>query len=526
MLQKKLIQILTRNFYKKNFYIFLLILSSFYFTFYYGYIGIFPIDSFLIYDAGFKLLNGGHPFKDYWSITGPVLDYFQFFFFKVFGINWFSYVLHAATINCLITILLFYFLRQLNVGLTFSFIYSISASILAYPSVGTPFMDHHAVIFSLSSLMYLFLAFRKNETFSWFIVPIFLSASFLSKQIPSAYLLILFIIFIFLYGYLFPQKNYKFILSLIYGSILSILIFLLFLFSNKIPFSNFLTQYILYPLEIGKVRGSQYNFTLSSIVLQFKFIYFSLIPLIFILYKFLGKKINNEVKKDLFLLTFTIFGVVFFIFGQLMTKNQILIFFLIPFCLGVSHHFFKKYYDKKFMTYIFMSILIFSTIKYHLRFNENKKFMELNNVNLNLAAKAENLDNSLTGLKWITPKFAKNPNLEIKNLNKIKNIILSDKTSKIIITDYQILPSILKLKNIAPNKWFDDLSVPDKKNQFFLNYKKFFINKLSSQKIITLYVFDEKKIFIERIFDNNCYDEKKILPNLSKLNIKNCLNYK
>ena len=85
-----------------------------------------------------------------------------------------------------------------------------------------------------------------------------------------------------------------------------------------------------------------------------------------------------------------------------MTKNQILIFFLIPFCLGVSHYFFKKYYDKKFMTYLFMSVLIFSTIKYHLRFNENKKFMELNNVNLNLAVNAENLDNSLAGLKWIT----------------------------------------------------------------------------------------------------------------------------
>ena len=524
MLQKKLIQILNKNSYKKNFYIFLLILCSFYFTFYYGYLGIFPLDSFLIYDAGFKVLSGGHPFKDYWSITGPILDYLQFFFFKIFGVNWFSYVLHAATINILITILLFHFLRKLDVSLKFSFIYSISVSILAYPSVGTPFMDHHAAIFSLSSLIYLFLAFKKNENISWFIVPIFLSASFLSKQIPSAYLLILFIIFIFLYGLLFSQKNYKFIISLIYGSILSILIFFLFLLFNKIPFSNFWTQYILYPLEIGQARGSQYNFSLNSIIFQFKFIYFSLIPLIFILYKFLGKKINNQIKKDLFLLTFTILGVAIFILGQLMTKNQILIFFLIPFCLGVSHYFFKKYYDKKFMTYLFMSVLIFSTIKYHLRFNENKKFMELNNVNLNLAVNAENLDNSLAGLKWITPKFPKNPNLEIKNLNKIKDIILSDETSKIIITDYQILPSILKLKNIVPNKWFDDLSVPDKKNQFFPTYKKFFIDKLSSQKIITLYVFDEKKMYIERIFDNGCYVEKKIRPNFSKLNIKNCLN--
>ena len=65
-------------FMKGNF--FFLIISSIFFTFYYGFIGIFPIDSFLIYDAGYKLFNGYHPFRDYWSITGPILDYIQFVF--------------------------------------------------------------------------------------------------------------------------------------------------------------------------------------------------------------------------------------------------------------------------------------------------------------------------------------------------------------------------------------------------------------------------------------------------------------
>ena len=29
----------------------------------------------MIYDAGYKVLNGYHPFKDYWSITGPILAF-------------------------------------------------------------------------------------------------------------------------------------------------------------------------------------------------------------------------------------------------------------------------------------------------------------------------------------------------------------------------------------------------------------------------------------------------------------------
>ena len=148
MQQKKLIQSSNKTQFKRNFYIFFLIISSFFFTFYYGFIGIFPIDSFLIYDAGFKILNGNHPFKDYWSITGPILDYIQFIFFKIFGVNWASYVLHAAVINFLVTFTFFYFFLKIGIKTYLSFIYSLSVSILAYPSAGTPFMDHHAVFFS------------------------------------------------------------------------------------------------------------------------------------------------------------------------------------------------------------------------------------------------------------------------------------------------------------------------------------------------------------------------------------------
>ena len=178
MLQKKLIQILNKNSYKKNFYIFLLILCSFYFTFYYGY-QVYSFRQFLIYDAGFKVLSGGHPFRLLvHHRTNTRLS--SVFLFKIFGVNWFSYVLHAA-INILITILLFHFLRKLDVSLKFSFIYSISVSILAYPSVELHLWIIMQQFFSVFFNI-LILAFKKNENISWFIVPIFLSASFLSKQ--------------------------------------------------------------------------------------------------------------------------------------------------------------------------------------------------------------------------------------------------------------------------------------------------------------------------------------------------------
>ena len=162
------------------FYLSLIILSSLSFTFYSGYKGIFPIDSFLIFDAGFKVLNDYHPFRDYWSITGPFLDYIQFLFFKVLGVSWKTYVFHAAVINILLSVITFFFFCKIGLKKIHSFIYAISISILGYPSAGTPFMDHHATIFSLFALMSLILAFKNNNSFYWFSVPVLLGFSFFS----------------------------------------------------------------------------------------------------------------------------------------------------------------------------------------------------------------------------------------------------------------------------------------------------------------------------------------------------------
>ena len=78
-----------------------------------------------------------------------------------------------------------------------------------------------------------------------------------------------------------------------------------------------------------------------------------------------------------------------------------------------------------------MLILVFTTTKYHIRFNENKKFMELSNVELNLSVDAISLDKSLKGLKWITQSYPENPKEELTKLSKIKKIIQSDNTKKI-----------------------------------------------------------------------------------------------
>ena len=89
-----------------------------------------------------------------------------------------------------------------------------------------------------------------------------------------------------------------------------------------------------------------------------------------------------------------------------MTKNQIYIYFLVPLLFGLvdgelqlTHNKYKKY-----LSISLILILTFVTFKYHLRFNENRKFHELTKIQLNDSVKAEKIHSSLKGLNWKNPR--------------------------------------------------------------------------------------------------------------------------
>ena len=97
--------------YKSKVLVTILAVFSILFNQYYGYVGILPIDSFLIFNSGYDLMNGYYPFKDYWTIKEPFIDLLQAIFFKIFGVSWFSYVFHASVFNCIIAVSTFFILK-------------------------------------------------------------------------------------------------------------------------------------------------------------------------------------------------------------------------------------------------------------------------------------------------------------------------------------------------------------------------------------------------------------------------------
>ena len=510
---------------KEKILVTILILFSLLINQYYGNKGIFPVDSLAHFDTGFRILLGEHPFKNYWIISGPLLDYIQAIFFYVFGVNWQSYVLHASFVNAILTVATFLVIRNFNLNIYFSFIYSLLFSILAYPTSGTPFVDHHSAFFSLLGIYSLILGIKNEKKLHWFLIPIFFGFAFLSKQTPSLYVILSAMLVLSFFS--LTQKKYYWIKYSLFSSILFILSLLIFGIYQEINLSSFLEQYLFYPQTIGAQRFENLNFTFKGVIDHFKFIYIAIIPLLFVNLKKVffesGYYRNNDFYYFLILVLFT-FSL---ILHQLLTRNQTFIFFLIPILFAFSHISLNlsKSNPSSIASLILVLLCLFAAIKYHIRFNENRKFHELNYVNFNLSANGHKIDEKFSGLKWITPEYKDKPNEEITLINQIKLHLLKDKRNKMLWTNYSFFSSILNEKLFSPSRWhiFDGTDYPQKGNKYFISYKNLLIKLIKNNDIDVIYtIYPVEGSLIYTYLDKSCFTEIKISKILNSYEINSC----
>ena len=508
---------------KEFFYILFLSIFSLGINQYYGYQGILPIDSFLIFNAGFDLLNGKLPFNDYWTIKEPFIDFLQASFFKFFGVSWFTYVLHASFFNFLVTISTFYILSYFKLKTELSFFYSLGVAILTYPTAGTPFSDHHTLIFCLLAIYLFFIAIKTNNNFFWFIIPFILGLSFLSKQAPTVYL-VLIISFLSLI-YFVNKKNYKAMFYSSFGVFIFILLFFFSLYLNNIQFNDFLTQYILFPKSLGGSRLDWvFPLEFQRFVLRFKIHYLSIIVLFFILINSLVKKIKINLE-DILIMSCLILTCILFIFHQLMTINAIFIYCLIPIFCAFSHIYSDNFFKKKYISNFLVILTFCSTCYYFITYVHNRTFMDLRKVDLSKSIDGGNIDVNLKGINWITIFYPNNPILEADNIKFAVNILKNDNQPKMLITDYQFISVFLnKYDNSVTRFWYDFHGYPTKENPYFDYWKNFVIQRILDNKIKHIYVLGpllgEKKP-LENIFDN-CFIKEKLSKTFYRINLTNC----
>ena len=481
---------------------------------YTGNRGVFPIDSFSHFDSGYRILNGEHPFKDYWIVSGFIIDYLQSIIFYIFGINWQTYLLNSSLLNGSVSLLVYYLFLNLGLNFKLSFFYTICLSILAYPSSGTPFVDHHSTLLSLAAIIMLIKAMKTNKLNTWFLVPVFLFLAFLSKQVPATYIFFA-VLFMIAFHLTHQGKNdiIRISSTIIFSSIILITLLILFFNYNNIDLNLFITQYIYYPTTIGEERYMIINYDFKNSFLNFKFIYLALFLLVFFSFKNLKQK-NKDFYKDIDFKILIICILSFIGFAQhiIFTKNQIFIFFLIPFFLGFTNIQLNKS-NEKYKNYLKIILIIFCisiTLKYHTRFNLERKFHELNTVEFTQAIDAKHLSERLFGLKWITPN-SKNDNeiyLEIKLLKNIKKILRSDERSKIVLTNYSFY-SVLVDENISGySRWYpgDNSAFPVKGNKYFEDFRDLIVKTLNNKDVKAVYILpDLKENNLLDYIDHRCF---------------------
>ena len=495
-------------------YFFFLFIFSVCINQYYGSIGVFPIDTFLFYDTGFRTLNGYLPTRDFWINSGFLIDIIQALFFKIFGVSWFSYVFHASVFNFLIAAATFFTFKKFNLNIHLTIFYSLLVSILAYPISGTPFLDHHSMILSLIALFCFILSLKGESIWFWFFTPIFLWLGFLSKQTPAAYIGLIILIISIIY-FLF-NLNFKKILFFLSGGVSIILITFLLLLIFNIEFNSFFEQIFLFPLTIGGDRIQNFLFPIefNRIILRFKLIHISQAILIIVIAKKIYENFRYIKNAEFYILISIILASFSLIFHQLLTLNQKFIFFIIPMLLGFSNIYYNKYFKKNIFVIFFLVFLgASSTIYYKFTYLDNRKFMELENVDLKKTVKANIIDNKLNYLNWINPVFQGSPDNEIKLLKESIEIINNDSRKKILATHYQFIASLLNDNVFSPNRTYsgNGISYPLIENQNFIIYKKFFLNQIIKNEIKIIYTLKPISDYIFlNILEKKCVKTKKI----------------
>ena len=536
---------LTMNYYsiKFNYIIYIFLATfAFYINYFFGNIGLFPIDTFSFFDTGYLITKGYHPIKDFWVISGIFGDYVQALFFLIFGNNWNAYLFHSSFMNMLISVFFFFFLNTIRGNHYLNFLLSISLSILCYPVAGTPFPYQHSYILSLFSIMIFYLAVYKDENKYWFFLPFLMLASFLSMQLPSGLINLIIIIFTVVY-FIYFKKN--FLKSFLFGSIICLAILIFYFSLVGVNVKDFVIQLILFPLTIGEGRilGDESAYESANLLKKltfrgtfghFKFIVIFIFANLVALFFYFKKNKKFFFEKQVLLNISIFFFSLSYIFHQLITANQTFIFSLIPILCGFFLIEVEEFFSisRKKLNILLIVLILFVTIKYHRDYNVNRKFMDLQNINLSKYIEAKILSKNFNNLKWVTPQSnEKEPDKEIRLLKEVSDIIANENSKEIaIITHYQFFSAIGGTKIKIFNRWYftgNNTHPSNKKNRYYDYYNDRIYQSIKKNDI--------RKIYLVKAYPNEfefinfkdqlkdfCFDRTQKTEILFLINIKNC----
>jgi len=559
----RLISIKFKNNATYYFKVLFLVLFSFYISYYYGFKGIIPLDDFVNLNTGYRFYKGDLPFRDYYEVTGPVLSIMQGFFFKIFGLSWKTFVFNSSIINCLTSVIIFFYFLHISKNKNLSLIIAILFSVLFYPNNGVPGVDHHAWSLALISLFLFYLGLETSKFVYIFFSIIALSLSFFIKQVPSSYILIL--ISLLYISECYKEKKIIHFFKIIFTILFIFTSIILLMKMNEIDFNSVFQQYFLMLINFSGDRVAKINLNLiKENISQIYFLFFLIFPTLILLF---GKKQITFNEKKNFLLIFFLISIS--IFYEIHTNNQAITFALIPIICGLIYLTQNKIKKDNLLNYTYIILIFLCVLKiiqykiflifpiiiffiicfFYLKkvknFSINLNFLLIiylllssfhyfeTNVNSRkykdisyekkiISFDGSKIDKFFLNLNWklnselSDEEFIKKIRATILFLNKLDQ-------NYILITDFQFYNLILNKKDFSPVKyWATEISYPSKKNKLRKNFEEFFLKKILNNKIEYIILDQNTTLFKESILDFNFLSkclEKKFLKKYLKLEI-------
>lgn len=121
----------------------------------FGRFGVAAVDQCGIFDGGWRILRGQVPFRDFVTLTGSVPMVVQAGFFRVFGVTWFAYVLHAAVANGVFCVGVAWLLARLGVGRVAAAGAGVLSAFCYQAPIGTPYMEQSGFLWFLVGVVLL-----------------------------------------------------------------------------------------------------------------------------------------------------------------------------------------------------------------------------------------------------------------------------------------------------------------------------------------------------------------------------------
>jgi hypothetical protein len=486
---------------------------------YYGRLGFMPLDNSIIFDGGWRILSGQIPFRDFVTPAGLIPMILQAGFFKLLGVNWFSYCMHSAVSNGLFCIMVFFLLKSFSDSTIICFFFSLLSGVIFYTPIGVPHIEQHSFFFVLLALITSLKAAECRKRYIsgllWMLIPLILILSYLSKQIPAVFA-------VPLIGWVIVIKGKGRIINIIkflaIGCLSASVILILLIKINDLNIENI----ILYSWELPSktldgriaaffdIQAIKENLAILVGIIRFESgIFLASIPFFSIiaiagLYLLIFSRINDRMGKSSeiskqyyfeFILSVILFFICFFFIA--FTHNQrvnglpylfisIGILYIIINKLSLQYSSIAKI-NLRIFSKIFITVALLDAVIFSFKVNATRLANDIIYDQQKAMTNSQYLPTELSFLSWHTPV---DYNFTAENFFDIYTFFQKHKGNFLYYGDASILYGITGRPSVFPSVWIHPgLTFPEKGSEEFPKFENELMKNMKKYNV--KYVIEE-----------------------------------